>query len=413
MANTAAHLVDRVLPNVPVRQWVLSLPYELRRLAAFDARALSAIGRIFVDTVFAHYRSAFDDARCGAVTFVQRFGGSLNLNVHFHVVVLDGVFMRRGEAVSFHEAAAPTTMDLDGIVRETSARIVRWLERHGHLEPRDEMEPDALAACAAAAMQRGLFAELPQRDDDKPHDIPPSHAAAEHMGFNLHAGVRMAASDDIGRERLCRYGARPALAVGRFRQLRDGKIAYRTKYARKGRAQHRIMTPLELLARISALIPPPRYPLVRYHGVLAPSSSWRKYVIPKPPERKEPCPRNAVAPTKPHPPQERPRPPTPPGPRVRAILLAPNILSVPHWRRLGEGALRAASPRIDWPLLLRRTFDVDVLECAKCKGRLKVKAVLTERSAVEALLSRLNITPPPKPARARDPTTLFESVGVD
>jgi hypothetical protein len=37
MCNTAAHLVDRVLPAVPIRQWVLSLPFELRRTAAFRA----------------------------------------------------------------------------------------------------------------------------------------------------------------------------------------------------------------------------------------------------------------------------------------------------------------------------------------------------------------------------------------
>jgi hypothetical protein len=45
------------------------------------------------------------------------------------------------------------------------------------------------------------------------------------------------------------------------------------------------MTPLELLARLAALVPPPRYPLVRYHGVLAPRSSWRRDVVPQPPEK--------------------------------------------------------------------------------------------------------------------------------
>jgi hypothetical protein len=53
MANTAAYLVDRVLPDVPVRQYVLSLPYELRKLAAFKADVLTALGRIFVESIFA------------------------------------------------------------------------------------------------------------------------------------------------------------------------------------------------------------------------------------------------------------------------------------------------------------------------------------------------------------------------
>ena len=59
MAATAAHLIDRVLPDVPVRQWVLSLPFELRFLLATDRSLLSAILRIFIDLVFQRYRARF------------------------------------------------------------------------------------------------------------------------------------------------------------------------------------------------------------------------------------------------------------------------------------------------------------------------------------------------------------------
>jgi len=93
LADAAAHLVDRVLPAVPVRQWVLSLSFELRGLAAFRADALSALNRLFVEEVLRRYaarakKEGFVDAPTGAVTHVQRFGSSLNLNVHFHVMVL-------------------------------------------------------------------------------------------------------------------------------------------------------------------------------------------------------------------------------------------------------------------------------------------------------------------------------------
>jgi hypothetical protein len=50
------------------------------------------------------------------------------------------------------------------------------------------------------------------------------------------------AGDDVGRERLCRYGARPALSLERLRRLPAGRFAYRVKYARRGRAKHRVMT---------------------------------------------------------------------------------------------------------------------------------------------------------------------------
>lgn len=48
------------------------------------------------------------------------------------------------------------------------------------------------------------------------------------------------------------------------------------------------------------------------------------------------------------------------------VALAPNVLSVRHWDRLMGGALYAATTRVDWARLLRRSFEVDVLECPRC-----------------------------------------------
>ena len=93
MADTAALLVDRVLPHVPVRQWVLSLPIVLRYRLAFDTTLVRDVLQIFVRTVFASLRRrarrqrGSRNGKCGAVTFVQRFGGALNLNVHLHTLV--------------------------------------------------------------------------------------------------------------------------------------------------------------------------------------------------------------------------------------------------------------------------------------------------------------------------------------
>jgi hypothetical protein len=56
MADTAAHLVDRVLPLVPVRQWVLSLPHALRYRLAYDHRLCSAVLRLLIRAVFGALR---------------------------------------------------------------------------------------------------------------------------------------------------------------------------------------------------------------------------------------------------------------------------------------------------------------------------------------------------------------------
>ncbi len=303
MANTGAAIVDRVLPDVPVRQYVLSLPFELRRLAAFKADVLTALGRIVVEAIFASYRArakrdGLEDAQCGAINFVQRFGSSINLHVHFHVVVLDGVLTRDAQAgVVFHPAAPPTRDELDEIVRRVQKRAEAWLRRHGHLDDRPledrSNEPPvqtALDACASVAMSRGQTATLPNADepgDDRQAPPGRSAAAVDRDGFNLHASVRIEAGDDAGREKLCRYAARPALSLERLRRLPGGRIAYRLKYVGRGRGKHRVMAPMEFMARLCALIAPPRYPLVRYAGVLAPRSAWRRDVVPRPPALRE------------------------------------------------------------------------------------------------------------------------------
>ena len=115
MADTAAHLVDRVLPEVRTRQWVLTLPYTLRFLIAYDSKLIAAIHSILAQTVFASLRrrtglSALERrAKGGAVTFVQRFGDALNLNVRFHMLALDGVYAEDDDGIlRFHDVGSPS-----------------------------------------------------------------------------------------------------------------------------------------------------------------------------------------------------------------------------------------------------------------------------------------------------------------
>jgi len=87
--------------------------------------------------------------------------------------------------------------------------------------------------------------------------------------------------------------------------------------------------------------------------------------------------------------------------------LTPNVLGVRHWSRLLGGLLYATSPRLRWSQLLRRTFDVDVLECPKCKGRLRIVEAVVETDAAPRILEHLGLpTESPRLVRARDPTTL-------
>ena len=105
-----------------------------------------------------------------------------------------------------------------------------------------------------------------------------------------------------------------------------------------------------------------------------------------------------------------------PPPPDDVIRLAPNVVSVKHWDRLLGGALYAATPRVPWANLLRRSFCVDVLECPACRGRLRLRAVITERESARRILERLGMaTGTPPIARARDPTDdeLSEQLTLD
>ena len=102
MTERAAHLVDHVWPDVPVRQWVLTLPPRVRYGLAWHHDLCTAVAGVLFRAVHRHLRTwaqtrGLGEARRGAIIVVQRFGGALNLNVHLHALVLDGVFARAGD----------------------------------------------------------------------------------------------------------------------------------------------------------------------------------------------------------------------------------------------------------------------------------------------------------------------------
>ena len=91
----AARLVDRVVPEAPVRQWVLTFPFPLRLLIADQPEALTAVlavGQCAISTfVIPHSGLTVSSVtRTGAVSLIQRFGSALNLNPHLHMLFLDG-----------------------------------------------------------------------------------------------------------------------------------------------------------------------------------------------------------------------------------------------------------------------------------------------------------------------------------
>ena len=208
MTERAAHLVDHVFPDVPVRQWVLSLPYRLRYLLAWDHDLCRALVAVYVRAVlgFVRRRARRDgvvDGRSGAVAIIQRFGGALNLNVHVHALVIDGVFAKEGDLLRFHPARRLTRDEVADVVAVVARRIERLLQRRGlAATPEESGAPDTwfeeapvLAGIAAASVQ-GLVALGPragarvQRYGEPPEDVEPLTPGPGHAqlgGFDLSA----------------------------------------------------------------------------------------------------------------------------------------------------------------------------------------------------------------------------------
>jgi Putative transposase/Transposase zinc-binding domain len=247
MAEHAAHLVDHVFPvDVPVRQWVLSVPHRLRYRLAYDQGLCRAVLAVYVRALGTFYRQRARRAgvaggRTGTVTGLQRFGGSVNLHLHFHTLVLDGVFaLGAGHQTVSHPAAPPTDAETARVTARVRRRIEALLVRRGIAtgETDDGADPladesAALAGLTAAAV-RGRTAlgrragRGPLRigaDPDAPWVERQGPLQAHDAGYDLHAAVAVRADDRTGLERLARYVFRPPLGQHRLRHLPDGRIA--------------------------------------------------------------------------------------------------------------------------------------------------------------------------------------------
>src|SRR3989442_9061036 len=348
----------------------VSAQVRLRYLLAWDhglARAVLAVS-VRVLLGFQRHRArryGIRAGRSGSVTVIQRFGGGLNLNVHFHTLLFDGVFFEGSEgALEFRPLPPPTDDEVGGVLARIAARVQRLLRRRG-LDPweaggvqADPLidESPALAGISSASVQ-GRIALGPRAgarvwrlgdDPDAPWVLSTMPRHAHLAGFDLHANVAVPATDRARLEQLCRYLLRPAVGQDPLRLLDDGRLVLTLKTAWADGTRQLVFEQLPLLEKLAALTPRPRINLLLYHGVLAPHAGWRARVVAygTPPAVASPC--SEASDTS----KSAPR----------------------HWA---------------WAALMRRAFDLDVLACPRCGGRLRLIATLEEPEAIRPILAAL------------------------
>ena len=99
-------------------------------------------------------------------------------------------------------------------------------------------------------------------------------------GFSLHAGVAAEAHEGQKLERLCRTIARPAISEKRVSLSPQGRVRYQFKTPWKNGTTHMEFKPVEFIAKLAALVPPPRVHLTRFHRVFAPKANLRAHLTP-------------------------------------------------------------------------------------------------------------------------------------
>jgi Transposase zinc-binding domain/Putative transposase len=272
MAQTAAHLIDEVLPEVALRQWVLTFPFAWRKRLGYDGALLSALTGIFVKTVLAFYKKHTGrKAAGGAVISVQRTSSDLKLNPHLHAVFLDGAYLpQKSDADAAEDASASESLTFSGLghlsSREVAGVLATSLKRMAkYLRKRGMLEADVLRASETetedATEARGHAELLGSAASGALPPAGPSFAVADAVqdegtalapktlqwttkapsfdkplccaqdGFTLHAATRAGGADRAGREALLKCILRPAVAQDRITHGPAGLVRITLKRA--------------------------------------------------------------------------------------------------------------------------------------------------------------------------------------
>ena len=318
----------------------------------------------------------------GAIAFIHRFGSSLNEHVHFHVCVVDGVFE---ELVGEGSADAAMQVSASGVVFHPATGI--------DATPVAPVQTTLQKRILRAFVGRGLLESFEAKE----------MLGYSHSGFSVDVGVCIEAYDRVGLERLLRYCARPPFAMERLRKA-GSELVYRcgkqhseprSDSIRGSKADELHLTPLELIDRIAALIPPPRTHRHRYFGVLAPNSPLRSAVTAMAAAPAQ----VAAVPAEPASAGECSQSPAQSG---HAGASAAGPANTPEPKQASAPPKRAA--HYLWAVLIARIYEVFPLVCPNCGGLMHIIAFIAHSADIRQILDHIGVdAEPPHITPARGP----------
>jgi len=197
---------------------------------------------------------------------------------------------------------------------------------------------DRVAVGPRAGQKVFTLQTVPAREEE------PRKGVGQYAGFSLHAGIGVEAGQREKLERLTRYVSRPPVSEERLSLTAQGQVRYRLKTAYRDGTTDIVLEPLDFIARLAALVPPPRAHLTRYHGVFAPHAALRAAITP-----------------------------AGRGPKARSRATAPERPTPKH-------------VALTWARRLKRVFGIEIEQCVRCGGKLKVIASIEEPEVIERIL---------------------------
>jgi hypothetical protein len=286
------------------------------------------------------------------------------------MLALDGVYSEDDDGfIRFHTVGSPTDKEVKRVAGHIARRIEKLMRRQcpksDDLETEQSIQPFFSELYGAAVMGRALSGpragqqavRLVGLENEHGNEETSSPRCVNVNGVGLHANTVIPAHDRMRLERLIRYMGRPPIALERLKPLSDGRLLYRLKKQWRDGTSKIIFQPLELMERLAALVPAPRFNMIRYSGVLAPSAAWRRIIVPKEANTETETAEDKTAKKNAH---SRPR-------------------------------------RYAWAELLKRVFAVDALKCDRCGNSMRILCAINPPDAVRKILDCLGLPSRPPP----------------
>ncbi|MEY4065296.1 MAG: hypothetical protein RIR26_1504 [Pseudomonadota bacterium] len=243
--------------------------------------------------------------------FIQRFGSGANLNVHCHIIVVDGAYEEKSTGcLKFYTAKAPTAESITRLVQMIAKRVNKHLLKKGYLEEfedltvlgntedifsalSDDVHLPAQGASVGYRIAFGPHAGQPVRRIKTSHSTWPaeddveatSDACVKAGGYSVHAAKAMKSHERERMEKRVRYMARPVIAEERLALLPDGSIRLQLKTSWRDGTQFLLFTPSEFIEKLITLVPLPKFHLTRYYSVFAKASKYRDKLPDRPPPK--------------------------------------------------------------------------------------------------------------------------------